>query len=61
MSDKECRAGLVVLFGVFMAISIPAMVTIVLRLDAIDLGHKGTTYSLVVGIGRLVALLANPR
>lgn len=48
------------LFGVFMAINLPAMVTIALRVDTIDPGHKAATYSLVAGTGTLVALLANP-
>lgn len=48
------------LFGVWMAINLPATVTIALRIAEIDPANKTTTYSLVAGIGTLTALLANP-
>ncbi|MCZ9882289.1 MFS transporter [Arthrobacter sp. B2a2-09] len=48
------------LFGVWMAINLPATVTVALRVAEIDPAGKTTTYSIVAGIGTLAALLANP-
>jgi len=48
------------MFGIWMAINLPATVTVALRISEIDPANKTTTYSIVAGIGTLVALLANP-
>jgi MFS family permease len=48
------------MFGIWMAINLPATVTVALRIAEIDPANKTTTYSLVAGIGTLVAVLANP-
>lgn len=48
------------MFGIWMAINLPATVTVALRIGEIDPANKTTTYSMVAGIGTLVAVLANP-
>lgn len=48
------------MFGIWMAINLPATVTVALRIGEIDTENKTTTYSMVAGIGTLVAVLANP-
>lgn len=48
------------MFGIWMAINLPATVTVALRIAEIDPANKTTTYSMVAGIGTLVAVLANP-
>lgn len=48
------------LSGVWMAILTPAGVTVALRIGDVDPDGKTLSYSLVTGVGTLVALLANP-
>jgi MFS family permease len=48
------------LFGIWMAINLPATVTLALRISEIDPVGKTTSYSLAAGIGTLTALIANP-
>ncbi|WP_223693582.1 MFS transporter [Leifsonia poae] len=48
------------MFGIWMAINLPATVTVALRISQIDPANKTTTYSIVAGVGTLVAVLANP-
>jgi MFS family permease len=48
------------MFGIWMAINLPASVTLALRISQIDPDGKTTSYSIAAGIGTLTALLANP-
>lgn len=48
------------LFGLWMAINLPATVTVALRISEIDPDGKATSYSVVAGIGTLTAVVANP-
>lgn len=48
------------LFGVWMAINTPATVTLALRISEVDPDGKTGGYSLLAGVGTLVALIANP-
>jgi MFS family permease len=48
------------MFGIWMAINLPATVTVALRISEIDPANKTTSYSIIAGIGTLVAVLANP-
>lgn len=47
-------------FGVYMALLTPAFVTMALRVAQLDPAHKETSLSLILGVGALVAMLANP-
>lgn len=47
-------------FGLFMALMTPVVVTMALRIAAFDPAHKESTLALILGIGALVALVANP-
>ncbi|MEN2740215.1 MFS transporter [Microbacterium sp. X-17] len=51
---------LLAMFGIWMSINLPASVTIALRIGDIDPENKTGTYSLVAGVGTLIAVLANP-
>ncbi|RKT87707.1 Major Facilitator Superfamily protein [Saccharopolyspora antimicrobica] len=46
--------------GIWMAINTPAMVTVALRVGEVDPVGKTTSYSVVSGVGTLVAVIANP-
>ncbi|MER7014682.1 MFS transporter [Saccharopolyspora sp. NPDC000359] len=46
--------------GIWMAINTPAMVTVALRVGEVDQAGKTTSYSVVSGVGTLVAVIANP-
>ncbi|NIH87274.1 MFS transporter [Amycolatopsis granulosa] len=46
--------------GIWMAINTPAMVTLALRVGDVDPTGKNTSYSMVSGIGTLIAVIANP-
>lgn len=48
------------LFGVWMAVLTPVIVSMALRIAALDPVNKATILSQVMGIGALVALVANP-
>ncbi|MEX0158652.1 MULTISPECIES: MFS transporter [unclassified Microbacterium] len=48
------------MFGIWMAINLPASVTLALRISEIDPEGKTTTYSIAAGVGTLTAVLANP-
>ncbi|TCK59235.1 MFS transporter [Curtobacterium sp. PhB136] len=48
------------MFGIWMAINLPASVTLALRISEIDPAGKATSYSIAAGVGTLTALLANP-
>lgn len=48
------------MFGIWMAINLPASVTLALRISEIDPDGKTTSYSIAAGIGTLTAVLANP-
>ncbi|MFH8253263.1 MFS transporter [Microbacterium sp. B2969] len=48
------------MFGIWMAINLPASVTLALRISEIDPGGKTTSYSIAAGVGTLTAVLANP-
>ncbi|WP_029265182.1 MULTISPECIES: MFS transporter [unclassified Microbacterium] len=48
------------MFGVWMAINLPASVTLALRISEIDPEGKTTSYSIAAGVGTLTAVLANP-
>lgn len=48
------------MFGVWMSINLPATVTIALRVGVVSPENKTSVYSIVAGIGTLVALFANP-
>ncbi|QHC58753.1 MFS transporter [Rathayibacter sp. VKM Ac-2760] len=48
------------MFGIWMAINLPASVTLALRISEIDPAGKTTSYSIAAGVGTLTALLANP-
>lgn len=48
------------MFGIWMAIMLPASVTLALRISEIDPVGKTTSYSIAAGIGTLTAMLANP-
>lgn len=48
------------MFGIWMAINLPASVTLALRIAEIDPEGKTTSYSIAAGVGTLTAVLANP-
>jgi len=48
------------MFGIWMAINLPASVTLALRISEIDPDGKTTSYSIAAGVGTLTAVLANP-
>lgn len=48
------------MFGIWMAINLPATVTLALRISEIDPEGKTTSYSIAAGVGTLTAVLANP-
>ncbi|MDQ0867805.1 MFS family permease [Arthrobacter sp. V1I9] len=48
------------MFGIWMAINLPASVTLALRISEIDPEGKTTSYSIAAGVGTLTAVLANP-
>jgi MFS family permease len=48
------------MFGTWMAINLPASVTLALRISEIDPDGKTTSYSIAAGVGTLTAVLANP-
>ena len=48
------------LFGVWMAVLTPVIVSMALRIAALDPVNKGAILSQVMGMGALVALIANP-
>src|SRR3712207_2893510 len=48
------------MFGIWMAINLPATVTLALRISEIDPAGKTTSYSIAAGVGTLTAVLANP-
>jgi MFS family permease len=48
------------LFGIWLAINLPASVTIALRVSQLAPLSADTTYSLVAGVGTLTAVIANP-
>jgi MFS family permease len=48
------------MFGIWMAINLPASVTLALRISEIDPANKATSYSIAAGVGTLTAVLANP-
>jgi MFS family permease len=48
------------MFGIWMAINLPASVTLALRISEIDPAGKTTSYSIAAGVGTLTAVLANP-
>lgn len=48
------------MFGIWMAINLPASVTLALRISEINPDGKTTSYSIAAGIGTLTAVLANP-
>ncbi|APH44085.1 MFS transporter [Microbacterium sp. 1.5R] len=48
------------MFGIWMAINLPASVTLALRIAEIDPDGKTTSYSIAAGVGTLTAVLANP-
>ncbi|MFB7739433.1 MFS transporter [Streptomyces sp. NPDC056112] len=48
------------IFGVWMAINLPATVTVALRVSVLDPENQTTSYSIIAGVGALVAVIANP-
>lgn len=65
LAATPVRPGFIVIyalamFGVWMAINLPASVTLALRISEIDPAGKTTSYSIAAGVGTLTALLANP-
>lgn len=48
------------MFGIWMAINLPASVTLALRISEIDPAGKTISYSIAAGVGTLTAVLANP-
>ncbi|AQX80987.1 MFS transporter [Plantibacter flavus] len=66
-ADSVQRAGpgfiaiyALAMFGIWMAINLPASVTLALRIAEIDPASKTTSYSIAAGVGTLTAVLANP-
>jgi Na+/melibiose symporter and related transporters len=48
------------MFGIWMAVNLPATVTIALRVSALDPKNTTTSYSIIAGVGAAAAIFATP-
>ncbi|MFD8565891.1 MFS transporter [Streptomyces sp. NPDC059639] len=56
----QLAAWTLALFGLWTAVMTPATVSLALRVGQIDPGGKEGSYSLIAGVGAVVAVIANP-